>query len=257
MKRMCFYCRVSTQKQGRSGLGLEAQQSICMQYINSINGEFVKEFRDVESGRSRSRQGLLDAIAFCKDNDCTLVFAKLDRMARDIEFTFRIRNTGVSIYFCDMPEVNTLILGVMASVAEYEAERGSVRTKEALAAKRKRGEALGGDTECWAKKAEHCKNMSDDERKEYRTVICRAAGVANGERKSESARANVHNVAFLHFCQDWAQIHGEIRGRGTDWAKMSEVLNERGLKTAKGLDFNPQRAAAMFKKINETTFNNN
>ena len=92
---------------------------------------------------------LLDAIAYCKRNNCALVIAKLDRLARDVEFCFRVVNTGIEIHFCDMPQINTLLLGVFASVAQYERELTSDRTKKALAAKKERGEATGGASEKW------------------------------------------------------------------------------------------------------------
>ena len=128
-----IYTRVSTTKQGANGLGMEAQREMCRQAAANSGSTVVSEFSDVESGRSRTRTGLWDAIEYCKANDCTLVIAKLDRLSRDVEFTFKIVNTGIDIYFCDMPAVNTMILGVFASVAQYERELLSSRTKAALA----------------------------------------------------------------------------------------------------------------------------
>lgn len=127
-----IYTRVSTTKQGSSGLGLEAQREMCRQAAANNGSTVVSEFSDVESGKSRTRTGLWSAIEYCRNNDCTLIIAKLDRLARDVEFTFKIVNTGVDIFFCDMPAVNTMILGVFASVAQYERELTSSRTKAAL-----------------------------------------------------------------------------------------------------------------------------
>lgn len=127
-----IYTRVSTSKQGSSGLGMEAQKETCSRAIASNGSTAVEAFSDVESGRSRTRTGLWAAIDYCMNHDCTLVIAKLDRLARDVEFTFKIVNTGVDIYFCDMPAVNTMILGVFASVAQYERELLSSRTKAAM-----------------------------------------------------------------------------------------------------------------------------
>ena len=128
-----IYTRVSTTKQGSDGLGMEAQKDTCRLAAERCGSEVVAEFSDVESGKSRTRTGLWSAIDYCMKNDCTLVIAKIDRLARDVEFTFKIRNTGVDIYFCDMPAVNTMILGVIASVAQNERELLSSRTREALA----------------------------------------------------------------------------------------------------------------------------
>ena len=132
--KFVIYTRVSTKRQGASHLGLDSQRKMCMDLIEREGGECVKEFQDVESGKSRTRVGLWGAIDYCKDNNCTLVIAKLDRMCRDVEFTFRIINTGIQIRFVDMPVVNTMILGVFATVAQYERELIAGRTKSALSA---------------------------------------------------------------------------------------------------------------------------
>lgn len=139
-----IYTRVSTKTQGDSGLGLESQINTCMNYIRNVGGECVAQYQDIESGTSRTRKGLEDAITFCKANKCTLVIARLDRLARDVEFTFRVINTGINIYFCDMPQMNTMILGVFASVAQYERELTSKRTKAALSEVKNRIKKGGG-----------------------------------------------------------------------------------------------------------------
>jgi len=149
MNKYATYIRVSTAKQGRSGLGLESQQKICGDFIAAQGGTKIAEFKDVESGTHRDRRGLIAAIEFCKTNKCGLVIAKLDRLARDVEFCFRVVNTGIDIHFCDMPTINTLLLGVFAAVAQYERELTSDRTKKALAAKKARGEKLGGASLGW------------------------------------------------------------------------------------------------------------
>lgn len=149
MKQYVTYIRVSTRKQGASGLGLEAQQKICGEFIKNHDGEQVAEFKDVESGTHRDRRGLLDAVDYCKTHGCALVCAKLDRLARDVEFCFKVVNTGIEIHFCDMPQINTLLLGVFASVAQYERELTSDRTAKALAAKKARGEKTGGASDAW------------------------------------------------------------------------------------------------------------
>ena len=147
MKQFAVYIRVSTQKQGRSGLGLESQKKICEDFIHSENGNKIAEFMDVESGTHRDRRGLREAITFCQANKCGLVIAKLDRLCRDVEFCFRVVNTGIDIHFCDMPTINTLLLRVFASVAQYERELTSDRTKKALAVKKAQGCKLGAANE--------------------------------------------------------------------------------------------------------------
>lgn len=147
MKHYATYIRVSTQRQGKSGLGLDAQRKMCSDFITANNGTQATEFVDVESGTHRDRKGLQNAIAYCKKNDCGLVIAKLDRLARDVEFCFRVVNTGIDIHFCDFPTMNTLLLGVFASVAQYERELTSDRTKKALAVKKAQGAKLGASNE--------------------------------------------------------------------------------------------------------------
>lgn len=149
MAKYVSYLRVSTKAQGSSGLGLDAQRKMCCDFIKSRGGECVTEFKDIESGTHRDRKGLAEAIAYCKNNDCALVVAKLDRLARDVEFCFKVINTGIEIHFTDMPQINTLLLGVFASVAQYERELTSDRTRKALAAKKDRGEKTGGASDKW------------------------------------------------------------------------------------------------------------
>ena len=146
-KKYCIYLRVSTAKQGASGLGIEAQRKMCLDFIQRNNGELIKEFSDIESGTHRDRKGLWQAIDFCRKNGIGLVIAKLDRLARDVEFTFRVINSGIEINFTDMPVVNTMILGVFAAVAQYERELCSSRTKAALAQKKSSGAKLGASND--------------------------------------------------------------------------------------------------------------
>lgn len=169
------YLRVSTQKQGAKGLGIEAQRKMCADFIKAHDGELDKEFMDVESGTHRDRPGLLQAIAYCKQKGLALVIAKLDRLARDVEFCFKVVNTGIEIHFCDMPQMNTLLLGVFASVAQYERELTSDRTTKALAAKRDKGEKLGGQCEKWkeAYKNKTAKQKSEEQMKRGMTKNAR------------------------------------------------------------------------------------
>lgn len=237
MKKYCIYIRVSTGKQGRSGLGLESQEATCKDFIRTLGGEYSRTFKDVESGKSRTREGLWSAIDYCKKNDEGLVIAKLDRLARDVEFTFKIINTGIDIHFADMPVVNTIILGVFASVGQYERELISKRTKAALDAKKARGEATGGTRELWGK------NTGGD-----RSKSTLKAGIASGEARKERAKANPENRAFFEFIMDWEDLHGKI-----DWRKdgdlISSRLNSRGRRTATGMEYTPKRAKAMYDKV--------
>lgn len=157
------YLRVSTQKQGMSQLGLTSQRNMCQHFIDQHGGKLGMEFVDVESGTHRDRKGLWGAIDYCKVNKCPLVIATLSRLARDVEFCFKVINTGIDIHFVDMPQLNTLLLGVFASVAQYERELTSERTKKALAVKKEQGHRLGGATDAWRKSFE---NKTIETRKE-------------------------------------------------------------------------------------------
>ena len=135
--KFAAYYRVSTRKQKDSGLGIDAQRRMCLDYVERQGGIVLREFQDAMSGKETDRPGLLDAIDFCRENStpmepCTLVIAKLDRLARNIAFTFKVMETGISIYVCDLPVMNTLTLGVFATVAAYERELIAGRTKSAL-----------------------------------------------------------------------------------------------------------------------------
>ena len=233
--KACIYIRVSTQRQNVSGLGLEAQREICMNYINKSGKEYVTEFKDVESGKSRTREGLLRAVDYCKENGCELVFAKLDRLARDVEFTFRVINSGVQVHFCDMPTLNTLILGVMASVAQYERELISQRTKAALKAKKERDGQTGGTSELWGSKNGNKNRKESNER----------ASEISAKNRKERAQNNPNNKAFFEFIKDWQAIHGKITAN-TDFQPIADELNRRCKKTSTGLDFDKKRARAMY-----------
>lgn len=233
--KACIYVRVSTQKQGMSGLGIEAQRETCMNYIKQVGNDFVKEFKDIESGKKRNRAGLMQAIEYCKQNNCTLVFAKLDRLARDVEFTFKVINTGIQVHFCDMPQLNTLILGVMATVAQYERELTSIRDKEALKAKKQRNEETGGTHNLWGSKNGNINRAE---------AIKKAAAVSASTRR-EKARQNANNKAFFEFITDFQAIHGKITSQ-TDWQVISDELNRRGKLTSTGKTFDKNRARAMY-----------
>lgn len=138
--RYVAYYRVSTAKQGASGLGLEAQQAAVLAHCQ---GTPLAAFTEVESGKRADRPQLAAALALAKREKATLVIAKLDRLARDVHFISGLLKSGVDIVAVDMPAANKFTLHIMAAVAEQEAEAISARTRAALAAAKARGVQLG------------------------------------------------------------------------------------------------------------------
>jgi len=141
------YYRVSTARQGQSGLGLDAQREAVSRFLASQHAgsdQLVAEFTEIESGkRSRNRPQLLAALAQCRKLRATLVIAKLDRLARNVHFISGLMETNVEFVAVDMPQANKLTVHIMAAMAEYEAQAISLRTKAALEAARVRGTRLG------------------------------------------------------------------------------------------------------------------
>lgn len=222
----CAYYRVSTQKQNVSHLGLEAQQAKCYDFVRSKNGTIVQEFEDVESGKSRTRQGLWQAIEYCKNNNMPLVIAKLDRLARDVEFTFKVINTGVEIHFTDMPMVNTMILGVFASVAQYEREQISSRTKQALDAKKARGET-------WVRNKDTTKAVAQ-----------------SAKNRVQRAKDHPVNIFFWQYVTQFEEREGRLTRVDNDkFQKLADELNRLGQRTMTGLPYSINRCKALIAKM--------
>ena len=136
MAKFITYLRVSTQKQGESGLGLEAQRNTVKIHAQQKKADIIAEFVEVESGKKNDRPKLTESIQYAKENNAILLIAKLDRLSRNAGFIFKLRDTGVQFECCDIPDANTLTIGIFATVAQHERERISERTRQALAAKK-------------------------------------------------------------------------------------------------------------------------
>jgi DNA invertase Pin-like site-specific DNA recombinase len=137
------YFRVSTDRQGKSGLGLDAQREAVMDYLNGGRWTLIGEFTEVESGKHADRPELEKALAACKKQKAKLVIAKLDCLSRNLAFIAAIMESGVEFVAVDNPHANKLTVHILAAVAQHEREMISERTKAALAAAKKRGQRLG------------------------------------------------------------------------------------------------------------------
>lgn len=204
MQNVIAYFRVSTQKQGVSGLGIAAQQYAVNEYAKRTGGNIVAEFTEVESGRKSTRPQLSAAIAEAKRTGATLVIAKLDRLARNVSFIFALRDAGVNFVACDIPEANTLTVGIFAVMAQHEAELISKRTKDALAAKRAQGHKLGNPA-----------NLTDEAR-----AAGRAAHKAQAAQNTNTKRA-----------AGYAKVLSES---GLSLREIADRLNAEGFATARG-----------------------
>jgi len=138
------YFRVSTQQQGISGLGLDAQRAAVSLYLNDGDWQLLREFTEIESGKRSDRPKLAEALKLCKRHKATLVIAKLDRLARNVAFISNVMESGVEFVAVDFPQANKLTVHILAAVAEYEADMISKRTREGLTQAKARGVRLGG-----------------------------------------------------------------------------------------------------------------
>jgi len=210
-RQFISYCRVSTDQQGRSGLGLEAQQAAVAQHVASVGGRIVGEFVEVESGRRNDRPQLAAALEACRKRRAVLVIAKLDRLARNVAFVSGLMESGVEFVAADMPTVNRLTVHILAAVAEEEARMISARTKAALAAAKARGVALGG------------KRDGAGDLRPY-TVQGNAASAASRAAKADARAA------------DLAPVIADMRVAGTvSLHALAKGLNARGIPTASGV----------------------
>jgi DNA invertase Pin-like site-specific DNA recombinase len=201
------YYRVSTARQGRSRLGLEGQKQAVADYLNGGRWTLVAEYIEVESGRKNDRAELQRALAACRLHRATLIIAKLDRLSRNAAFLLTLRDNGVEFVAADMPGANRMTVGIMAMVAENEAEAISARTKSALAAAKRRGVKLGTP-----------KNLTDRAR--------RAGTVAS---------AGVRSAAATQRASDLEPIIAGLRAAGARSLRdIARGLNAEGWGAARG-----------------------
>ena len=201
------YYRVSTSKQGLNGLGMDSQKELIKNYLNGGRWALLAEFAEVESGKRANREELMKAIALCRKQKATLVIAKLDRLARNAAFLLNLRDSGVDFVAVDMPHADKFTVGIMALVAEKERDLISQRTKDGLAAAKRRGIRLGNPNPAEA---------------------IRCALEANVKRAN-------------HYAENLLPVVREIQRAGVSTLRgIANCLNVRGFKTPRGSTFAPQ-----------------
>jgi DNA invertase Pin-like site-specific DNA recombinase len=204
------YARVSTDKQGRSGLGLEAQEAAIRAFLRPGDRLLAPIFVEVESGRRTDRPELVKALERCRVTGATLLLAKLDRLSRDAHFLLGLGKAGVEFVAADMPHANRLTVGIMALVAEEEARAISARTKAALAAAKARGTQLGG-----VRPGQRLPSEEDAQRGR------KAGAEANRAAATRAALSVAHRVE-------------ELRSAGQSLEKVAQQLQAEGVATARG-----------------------
>lgn len=221
MNNYIIYTRVSTRDQGDNGLSLDAQKDICRSYINSVNGTIVGEYSDVESGSSRIRKGLNEALHDAKVFNATIVFSKLDRLARDSEFAHKIKNSGVKLYFCDQPQVDNLTFSILVAVAENELKLVSERTKTGLEQIKKNIEKYGYHESKTS--GRRITKLGNPDLAEISEKGAYYAGLSHRARKESSS--------------EWQQSYRaatEARSEGKTYQQITDYLNRIGLKNSRG-----------------------
>lgn len=216
-ERLIAYYRVSSTRQGIQGLGMEAQQAAVRTYLAGGQRELVGEFAEVETGKATDRPELEDAIAACRRTGARLVIARLDRLARNAGFLFKLRDEGLDFVACDVPGADRFSVSIMACVAERERELIAERTKAALAAAKARGVRLGNP-----RLAEFCQKGADATRERARAFAAKLAPVV-------------------------AEI--QIKGHVTTHLGIAQALNARGFTTPNGKPYTRHAVARLLAAI--------
>jgi DNA invertase Pin-like site-specific DNA recombinase len=216
-KKYVSYLRVSTARQGESGLGLEAQRSAVVNYVNSLpdGAEIVREFVEIETGKRADRPVLAEAIRECKANDCILLVAKLDRLSRNLHFVTALMNSKVDFVASDNPHATPFLIHILVAVAEHERNMISNRTKLALEAAKRRGVKLGNP--------------------QYQDAISKAV-------EARQKIAADRNAGLRKMVAEVMEKTGLSK-----LADIAQALNLRGIKTNRGSQFTPTQIHRLLK----------
>lgn len=215
------YYRVSTDRQGRSGLGLEAQREAVHNFLGQRPHTLIAEMVEVESGRNADRPQLAEAFALCRLHRATLIIAKLDRLARSVAFVSNILESGVDFVAADFPEANRLTIHILSAVAEHEARMISERTKAALGAARARGVTLGGD------------------RGNLPSVAALGAQISAKVRAQRAAER----------ASDLAPLITNLRRAGRSYEAIAAELEHRGIPSARGGLWTGQKVSRLLRRV--------
>lgn len=219
-KSYVAYLRQSTMKQQLSGLGIEAQREIIHNYIKDKT--LIAEYVETESGKKSDRPQLMEALALCRKTNSILIVAKLDRLSRNVAFTSRLLESDVEIVFCDFPQANRLILHIISSIAEYEANLISQRTRQSLQAKKNRGIKLGMASNLMSKHRQAIENSCKTNR-------------AKAENNSNNRRA----IALLR----------TLIPQNLSLTEMTILLNEQGFTAPNGGKFQITQVKRLIDRI--------
>ena len=227
--KLVAYQRVSTTKQGNSGLGLEAQQAAIQAYADRT-ACIVESFTEIESGKLNDRPELLKALHHAKVTGSVLVIAKLDRLSRNAAFLLTLQDSGVRFVAADMPEANNFTVGIMALVAQQEREATSKRTKEALQAAKARGTKLGNPNGAAAL---------------LRAGKGNAAGVQAVKAKAQE------------YAQEMQAVLTHLQAQGkTSLGALAEALNGGGYKTPRGGAWHKTSVKNLLARTNQSSYQN-
>ena len=230
------YYRVSTERQGVSRLGLDAQRTIVEGYVRAHAGKIVAAYTEIESGRRNDRPQLREALHHARALGAVLLVARLDRLARNVAFTSALLESGADFVACDNPHANKLTIHILAAIAEYESELISARTKAAMAAAKEQGRVFGAqDPRCpggWLSRT-------------GRLTEIQKLGLAERQRKAQEFRSRI------------VPIVRAMRQKGMDYSDIAATLNESGLRTRTGRYWTRDRLQAVMTdavKIDKAVF---